>query len=222
MGSGGPSLSAVGLALEPERKVMTMKFEQLPRESNKAFAAFRTYLEMGPQRSLVAVGRKLGKSGALLERWSRRFDWRGRVQAHATHYAAIEREATEVLTRSKATQWVKRHEEHRDEEWALRGELIVAGRAALTKFKDRAKGATLGDVARALDLASKLGRLASGMPTDRTEVTGEDGGPIRVELTVALNRVYGEPLAGEVAGPPAIVDVEATPVPPAQLTGKVP
>ena len=201
---------------------MPLMFEQQPRESARAFAAFAPYLGMGPQRSLVAVGRKLGKSGTVLERWSRRFDWQARVQAHAAHYAAVEREATEVLTRSKATQWVKRHEEHRDEEWALRGELIAAGRAVLTKFKDGAKGATLGDVARALDLASKLGRLASGMPTDRTEMTGDDGGPIRIELTVALNRIYGEPLAGEVAGPPAIVDVEATPVPPAQLTGKVP
>jgi hypothetical protein len=44
------------------------------------------------------------------------------------------------------------------------------------------------------------------MATDKTEVTGEDGGPIRVELAAALNKIYGE-----------VVDVEATPVPPSQL-----
>ena len=61
-------------------------------------------------------------------------------------------------------------------------------------------------MARILELASKLGRLASGLATDKTEVTGEDGGPIRVELAAALNKIYGE-----------VVDVEATHVPPAQL-----
>ena len=39
-----------------ERKV----FEQLEKESDKAFAAFRVYLELGSQRSLVAAAGKLG------------------------------------------------------------------------------------------------------------------------------------------------------------------
>lgn len=180
---------------------MSHSFEQQPKESVKAFAAFSLYLNMGTERSLVAVGRKLGKSGALLERWSARFAWPARVAAHAAHFAAVEREATEAMTRTKAAQWLTRQEVHRDEEWALRGELIVAGRAVLARFKDGVKGATLGDVARALDLASKLGRLASGMATDRTELTGEDGGPLRVELSAALAKVYG-----------AVVETEATPV----------
>ena len=34
---------------------MPLVFEQQPRESDKAFAAFKTYLELGPERSLVAV-----------------------------------------------------------------------------------------------------------------------------------------------------------------------
>lgn len=37
-----------------ERKAMA--FEQQPRESEKAFAAFKTYLELGPERSLALVG----------------------------------------------------------------------------------------------------------------------------------------------------------------------
>jgi len=95
----------------------------------------------------------------------------------------------------------------------LRRELIAAGREVLKRFTEQGKGATLGDVARALELACKLGRLACGMPTDKTEVTGEDGGPIRVELTAALNKIYGAEVP-----PPTAVEVEATPVPPAQLT----
>ena len=39
------------------------------------------------------------------------------------------------------------------------------------------------------------------MATDRTELTGEDGGPLRVELSAALAKVYG-----------AVVEVEVEPV----------
>ena len=72
----------------------------------------------------------------------------------------------------------------------------------MKRFYERGKGATLGDVARMLELASRLGRLASGMATDKTELTGEDGGPLRVELSAALAKVYG-----------AVVEVEVEPVP---------
>src|SRR5207237_5530921 len=95
-------------------------------------------------------------------------------------------------------------QELREEEWEIHAECVRAGREALKRFHERGKGATLGDVARMLELASKLGRLASGMATDRTEVTGEDGGPVRVEFEAALKKVYG------------VVDVEsetATPHP---------
>ncbi len=184
---------------------MPLPFEQQPMESAKAFAAFSVYLSLGPERSLAAVARKLAKSEQLLKRWSAKYDWASRVQAHAAHLAIVEREATEAMTRTNAAQWLTRREEHRQEEWLIRSELIAAGRKVLKRFTEEGKGATLGDVARALDLASKLGRLASGMATDHTELTGQDGGPIQIELSAALNKIYG------VAAPPAtFVDVEST------------
>lgn len=185
---------------------MPESFEQQPREGAKAFAAFSVYLSLGPERSLAAVGRKLGKSVRLMERWSRRFDWSSRVQAHAAHLAVVEREATEALTRTKAAQWLTRREEHKEDEWGLRSELITASRKVLKRFTEEGRGATLGDVARALDLASKLGRLATGLATDRTEVTGEGGGPIQVDLEMALRKIYREPMAADV------VDMEVQPL----------
>jgi hypothetical protein len=81
---------------------------------------------------------------------------------------------------------------------------IAAAKRALAAFLEKDKVyANLADISRVLEVASKLGRLASGMPTDRTELTGEDGGPIRVELSAALEKIYGE-----------VVDVEAVPVKP--------
>src|SRR5687768_6729338 len=168
-------------------------FEQQANESAKAFGAFSVYLSLGPERSLAAVGQKLGKSVALLERWSAKFDWAGRVQAHAAHMAVVEREASEALARVKAAEWLKRTEQVREREWQMHEKCIAAAERAFKAFMEREKiYANLSDISRVLEVASKLGRLASGMATDKTEVTGEDGGPLRVELSAALNKVYGD------------------------------
>src|SRR5712692_9429432 len=98
---------------------MALAFERQPRESAKAFEAFSVYLNMGPERSLAAVGQKLGKSKALLERWSAKFEWPGRVQAQAAYLATVEREATEALARGKAAEWLKRQQNLRETEWEM-------------------------------------------------------------------------------------------------------
>jgi hypothetical protein len=186
---------------------MPLEFEQQPKESGKAFAAFAMYLSMGSERSLAQVGQQLGKSVGLIERWSKRFDWGGRVQAHGAHFAAVEREATEAVARGKANEWLKRQQELREREWMMHEKCIAAAERGLKAFMEREKVyANLSDIARMLEVASKLGRLAAGMATDKTEITGEDGGPIRIELVAALNKIYGD-----------VVEVEMAPVPPAQL-----
>jgi hypothetical protein len=179
-------------------------FEQQAKESAKAFAAFKAYLDLGPERSLEEVARKFTKSSRLLKRWSAKFGWSDRVAAHAAHLALVEREATEALARGKAAEWLTRQQSLRETEWEMHEKCIAAAKRALAAFLEKDKVyANLADISRVLEVASKLGRLASGMPTDRTELTGEDGGPIRVELSAALEKIYGE-----------VVDVEAVPVKP--------
>jgi uncharacterized protein (DUF2461 family) len=63
---------------------MNHAFEQHPKESAKAFAAFSLYLNLGAERSLAAVAQKLSKSEQLLKRWSAKFDWPARVGAAAS------------------------------------------------------------------------------------------------------------------------------------------
>jgi len=178
---------------------MPHPFEQQPRESDKAFAAFSLYLNEGPQRSLQSVAQKLNKSVTMLGRWSAKFDWPARVQAHAAHLAIVEREATEALTRGKAAAWVSRQEEHREEEWKMRGELIELAREAIARWKKSPQRCgSLEGIARLLDLASRLGRLSSGMATDKTEVTGEVAATLRLEFVQALDEVYGKAVDVEV------------------------
>ena len=72
---------------------MAHLFEQQPRESAKAFAAFSLYLGLGDERSAQAVAHKLGKSDQLIRRWSAQHRWVGRVDAYAKHLAGIAVEA---------------------------------------------------------------------------------------------------------------------------------
>jgi hypothetical protein len=187
---------------------MSHPFEQQPRESNKAFAAFSLYLSLGPERSTAAVAKKLAKSEQLVRRWSAKFAWTDRVAAHGAHLAIVEREAVEAVARSKAAEWEKRETELRETEWTLRGELVEAGLKVLGKFKDGSRGATLGDVARAFEVASKLGRLATGLNTDGENTSGDKLPALHVEVSVALDKIYGE---AELAPAGAIVDVQTVP-----------
>ena len=189
---------------------MALAFEQQPKESDKAFAAFSLYLSQGPERSLAKVAKKLGRSKVLMEKWSSKFDWGARVVAYGAHMALVEREAAEAMTREKGVDWAKRYQELREAEWKERWDLVTFAAEVRRRWMARAERCgTLEGYARLLELASKLGHNACEKPTERAEVTGSDGGPVRVEVVAALKKIYGKPLPGEV------VDVEAAPVPPA-------
>lgn len=58
-----------------------LPWERQKGESAQAFAAFLAYLQMGADRSLSAVGQRLGKSKALMERWSSANGWVERCRA---------------------------------------------------------------------------------------------------------------------------------------------
>ncbi len=64
---------------------MAMAFERQPKESDKAFAAFSAYLSGGPKRSLPMVTGKLGKREQPMEKWSKRWNWGARMQAHGAY-----------------------------------------------------------------------------------------------------------------------------------------
>ena len=189
---------------------MPLPFEQQPRESAKAFAAFSLYLSLGPERSTREVGKQLGKSEGLIERWAAKFDWRSRVAAHATHLAIVEREAIDVAARSKAAEWQTREQKLRETEWAMHERAIEAAKRGLDAYMAREKVyANLADIARMLEIASKLGRLATGLG-DGERRNGDDLPTVRVEVTVALEKIYGAEVPP--ANEPKVIDVEAKPV----------
>jgi len=186
---------------------MPQLFEKHDRESDKAFAAFSLYLSQGPERSTAAVAKELAKSEQLVRRWSAKFGWTDRVAAHGAHLAIVEREAIEAAARGKAAEWSSREQKLRETEWAMHEAAIAAAKKGLAAYMERDKVyANLADIARMLEIASKLGRLATGLGTDGDGRKADELPAMRVEVTVALEKIYGEPLPGEV------IDVEAVPV----------
>ena len=182
---------------------MPLMFEQQACESNKAFAAFSLYLSLGAERGLREVARKLDKSLTVVGKWSSKFDWPARVAAYDAHLAVVEREAIEATVRGRAAIWESREQALKETEWAMHERAIAAAKRGLDAYMEREKVyANLADIARMLEIASKLGRLATGLGTDGERRKGDELPAVRVEVTVALEKIYGAPLPGEV------VDVE--------------
>ncbi len=163
-------------------------FDRQPGESAKAHAAAKLYFELGAQRSLEAVGQKLGKSGTLLSRWSSRWQWVARAKAYDEHLELLDLVAKQKATEAAATKWAERRAEQREAEWQLSEQLIVKAREMLTwplaqsiveettDDDDQSLKQTvivkpvrwsMADVPRILETASKLARLSTEMETSR-------------------------------------------------------
>ena len=161
------------------------------------------------------MAQKLDKCVTVVGRWSEKFDWPARVAAHGAHFAIIEREAIEAVARGKAAVWEKRETQLRETEWAMHERAIAAAKRGLDAYMDKDKVyANLADIARMLEIASKLGRLATGLDKSNGEMADEPQ-TLRVEVTVALEKIYGQ---AEPAPTGGIVDVQTVPVLPEKTT----
>jgi hypothetical protein len=188
---------------------MALSFEQQPKESAKAFSAFKTYLDLGAERSLAAVAEKHGKSKTMIERWSRRWNWQERISAHGQHLALVEREAIESVAMEKAVDWSRTHEALKIAEWQRHKKLIALADEMILRWeKNTAKCGTLEGIARVLELATKLGRLAAGLPTEVKEVNTTMKATIDVDWEVAIRKAYGQAVP---APHESVVDVEEVP-----------
>jgi hypothetical protein len=133
---------------EPATCASALALRRVPGEGEKAYAAFREYVALGPGRSLVLLAGKMRKNAKPLERWSVKHGWQARVAEHTAALAEVESKSTQALVMAKA--------------------------------------------------------VASGIATDKTEVSAEVQTKLDVDWEIALKKVYGpEAQAG------SVVDVEA-------------
>lgn len=168
-----------------------MTFDRLPDESTPAYEAALTYFEMGAERSLESVAGKLKKSFTLMGRWSRTHGWKQRAAEWDKDQRARHRSAEDQALKQEAQKWAKRQLNLRDERYRIAQELKKKAEDML-KFpvaEKAVKGAdgttvikpakwSMADAVKMADTALKLEALAVGVATDRTEMSGPDGGPI--------------------------------------------
>ena len=188
-------------ALQPASAPLA--FEQQPRESNRAFAAFRVYRDMGGARSLAATGVKLGKGKRQMEKWSKKFDWGVRVKAYASYLGEVERQTIQSVAREKAVEWDKIHEAVRREAWQKGTDLLALADDFLERWRETARVPGFESVVRGIELGIRLKQIAAGMPTEIKELNKNVSATLDVHWEVALRKIYGQANSGKV------IDVEA-------------
>ncbi len=166
---------------------------QRPGESLKAHTAFIDYVLMGPGRSLRKLARRYqgqseGEAGAekppttrqqTLEGWSVKFEWQTRLDAYQKERKTLDLEY-----------WEKRQIELREKDWQagedlreFAAEVLAHAPQFLKTTKKLIKGGkgqpdqivvTIGldwmAMVRAIETASKIQRLAAGMPESHQQV----------------------------------------------------
>lgn len=130
-------------------------WERQPGESSKAYAAFCVYRDLGPERSLEKARKNLGKTRVrrCLEEWSAKYNWVVRAQAYDDY---IERKKREEKERA-ILEMAERH-----------AKIAVAFQQ---KVVERLRGLdpdqlSPSDLAKWLDVATKLERMSRGEPTE--------------------------------------------------------
>lgn len=167
-------------------------------ETEEAFAAFRRFLELGPGRSIAeayrahAEARGGPRSGAKgvpgnWKRWSSQHNWRGRAEAHDRALMEAEQRGKERVYEEAGKDWAARQQWLREQEFRVAEKMM---RRSLTMLDDvpdpEAEPVRAGDIAKLAETASKLGRLASGLVTERTSA---------LRLTKPIEEMTDEELA---------------------------
>lgn len=149
-------------------------WERQEDESAQAFQGFATYRDMGAERSLAKVARKLGKSKALMERWSTRWQWKVRVDAWDDE---LDRQSRQALAKG-ITKMRKNH--------------VTIAKAMLSKAFKALQNIpidemTSKDVSTMVDVATKLERISRGEVTERTEGKQTIAGEVSLDYTNSIN-----------------------------------
>jgi hypothetical protein len=143
-------------------------------ETTRAQAAFLRYCGLGPQRSLSKLAEVLGKTPGYtrhLESWSSRYSWVRRAKEYDAD-----------ILQKEADEEARRRAEAIKEMNARHAQLgTVQQQRAIAQIQELIEAKSFGALAavQLLKLAIDIERNARDIP-DKVEITGKDGGPIRI------------------------------------------
>src|SRR5690606_17803428 len=158
---------------------MAQLWERQGGETDKAYEAFALYRDMGVNRSVRDVAQQLGKSAALIARWSSKKNWVERVSAWDDHEDERRRERN--LRRQKQVEdnaWV-------DYETMRR---VIAKR--VETLRDANYVGAVSEMQALLDLMRKADDMARrnvGLPDRITENKTDLSGGLKIEWVDALS-----------------------------------
>ena len=136
-------------------------WERQDGETPKQFEAFAVYRDM-ENRTIAKVGKQLGKSDTLMERWSAANKWVDRA-------AAWDAEQDRIARQEQIKDIKKMRQRHAQ----IATSMIAAAAKGLKEIMDKPEEMKPNDVARLVEVASKLERLSRG---DTSEVIEERQG----------------------------------------------
>ncbi len=170
-------------------------WQRQPGESAADFNAFVTYLRLKGRRSVRSVAAQAGRSPPTLRRLSAQFNWPGRVLAFEERLAEAKQEAVDALIHTSAAVEKAQLEKLRLDEFSLAQAVLRASdRWLAAACNPRRRLVPLAQVARLIESASKLGRLAAGMPTGDEKPRSKPEPPgywTQPSVEEALEKIYG-------------------------------
>lgn len=139
-------------------------------EPEKAYSYFALYRDLGRTRTVAKAAAEVHKSRDYLHKLASTWRWVQRAQAW-------DREQDRLYSEGLAERRRDMAERHARIASALQAKIV-----ARLQSLDPAK-LTPNDIARWLEVATRVERLALGLPDSTTAHTGPDGGPIQAEVS---------------------------------------
>lgn len=146
-----------------------LPYERRDNETDPAWQAFALYRDLGVERSLAEVGRRLDKTTALLGRWSSAHQWVKRVRAWDIE-----------VDRRKRLADLRAIESMRERQTKIAIQLQDLGASELKKLAKRAaelereSGIDAKTIVQLIESGAKLERLNRGEPSDIVQQHGSN------------------------------------------------
>ncbi|MFI5495578.1 hypothetical protein [Actinoplanes sp. NPDC051859] len=147
-----------------------LPWDRQKQEPGPSYAYFTIYRDLGRTRTVARVADEVNKSRDYLHKIAAAWRWVQRAQAWDREQDRVYGEALTERRREMA-------ERHARLASALQSKVVTR-----LQSLDASK-LTPADIARWLEVTTRLERLALGLPDSATAVSGPDGAPIEVEVS---------------------------------------
>lgn len=186
-----------------KKSLKVQAWHRWPDESELSYSLFRTYLEMGEERSLVKVEKESGRSYPLIASLSSKYKWSYRAREFDNYLLTIQEQTVEKSLRKQAVIFAQRRSIYREREYTLCDALlqqaeemiqaplweqkvvektIVNGQEVPTLIIVKPAGWNKTTAGRYVKLAAEILRLNLEMDTQRiTHVHTIDDGSARIQ-----------------------------------------